>query len=800
MRRRSIAPNHVVCVHNHSDAFAASNRQDAPLTQLAPGAAKAYLTTMTQDADSPPERAPAGALVVDVLAPVALDQAFTYRVPPDLTLEPGDAVDIPLGPREATGVVWATRRLDDAGPNRLRYVAAKRDLPPVAAVMRRFVDWIAAWTLAPKGMVLRMATRAPDAAGPEPSRVGVVLAARAPQAMRLTPARSRVLAAAADGLARGKSALAQEAGCGVGVIDGLIDEGALEAVALAPDPVAPKLDPDFAAPGLEAAQAQAGEALAQMVAARGFSTALLEGVTGSGKTEVYFEAVAQALREGRQALVMLPEIALTAQFLARFAARFGARPAEWHSGVSARKRARIWAGCACGEVRVVAGARSALFLPFTDLGLIVVDEEHEAAYKQEDGVAYHARDMAVVRARLENAACALASATPSIESRVNAQTGRYAHLKLPERFGGRAMPELAAIDLRKEAPERGKWLSPRLCYDVERTLERGEQALLFLNRRGFAPLTLCKSCGHRFQCPNCSAWLVEHRFRKALVCHHCGHVERRPEACPVCEEPDALAACGPGVERLAEEAALRFPNARSIVLSSDFPGGAERIRRELGEIARGGFDLVIGTQLVAKGHNFPNLTLTGVVDADVGLANGDPRAAERTFQLLQQVTGRAGRFDKPGRGLLQTYQPEHPVIRALLSGNAERFYAEETDARERAGLPPFGRLAALIVSGDDKSATETHARALARAADAVPDGPRWRIARAGMFPEDGEISVLGPAEAPLALLRGRWRFRLLVKAPKSADLQGFLRALLEAAPKPRGKTRVDVDVEPMSFL
>ena len=755
---------------------------------------------MTQDDDSPPAPTPAGARVVDVLTPVALDHAFTYRVPPGLDLAPGDAVDVPLGTREATGVVWAARRLADAGPNNLRLVTGKRDLPPVAENMRRFVDWIAGWTLAPKGMVLRMATRAPDAAGPEPTRVGVILAATAPDGLRLTPARSRALAAAADGLARGKKALAQEAGCGVGVIDGLIDEGALETVALAPEPVAPALDPDFCAPTLETAQAGAGAALAAAVAARGFSTTLLEGVTGSGKTEVYFEAVAEALRQGRQALVMLPEIALTAQFLDRFAARFGARPAEWHSGVTPRKRARIWAGCASGEVKVVAGARSSLFLPFRDLGLIVVDEEHEAAYKQEDGVAYHARDMAVVRARLENAACALASATPSIESRVNARTGRYAHLALPERFGGRAMPELAAIDLRKEAPERGKWLSPRLVYEVERTLERGEQALLFLNRRGFAPLTLCQSCGHRFQCPNCSSWLVEHRFRKALVCHHCGHVERRPDACPVCDTPDALAACGPGVERLAEEAALRFPQARSIVLSSDFPGGAQRIRRELEEIARGSFDLIIGTQLVAKGHNFPNLTLTGVVDADVGLANGDPRAAERTFQLLQQVTGRAGRFDKPGRGLLQTYQPEHPVIRALLSGDVERFYAEETDARERAGLPPFGRLAALIVSADDRAAAEAQARAVARAVDAVPDGPRWRIARAGMIPEEGEISVLGPAEAPLALLRGRWRYRLLVKAPKSADLQGFLRALLAAAPKPKGNARVDVDVEPMSFL
>jgi primosomal protein N' (replication factor Y) len=752
------------------------------------------------DRDAPSSPEPRGALIVDVLTPVALDVAWSYRVPEGMEVEPGDVVEAPLGTRETTGVVWAKRRLEGAGPNNLKYLIAKRDLPPVSERMRKFVDWIAHWTLAPRGMVLRMATRAPEAVGPEPTRVGVRLAATAPQDMRVTPARARVLAAAADGLARQKSALAEMAACGVGVVDGLVDEGALETVALAADPAAPPLDPDYAAPRLEADQAAAAARLVESVREEAFSVSLVEGVTGSGKTEVYFEAIAQALRQGRQTLVMLPEIALTAQFLDRFSARFGARPAEWHSGVSPRKRARIYAGVASGEVKVVAGARSALFLPFRDLGLMVIDEEHEAAYKQDDGVSYHARDMAVVRARLEGAACALASATPSIETRVNARAGRYRHLLLPSRYGGRSLPELAAIDLRREAPERGRWLSPRLVHEVEATVARGEQALLFLNRRGFAPLTLCKACGHRFQCPNCTAWLVEHRFRRSLACHHCGHIERTPQECPQCHEADSLAACGPGVERLAEEAALLFPDARAVVLSSDFPGGAERLRRELDEIARGSCDIVIGTQLVAKGHNFPLMTLTGVVDADVGLSNGDPRAAERTFQLLQQVTGRAGRGEKPGRGLLQTYQPDHPVMRALLSGDAERFYDEETAGRERAGLPPFGRLAALIVSADERGMAETHARALARAADGLPDTPRWRIARAGDMPRDDQIAVLGPAEAPIAMVRGRHRFRLLVKAPKSADLQGFLRALLAAAPKPRGSLRVDVDVEPTSFF
>ena len=354
--------------------------------------------------------------------------------------------------------------------------------------------------------------------------------------------------------------------------------------------------------------------------------------------------------------------------------------------------------------------------------------------------------------------------------------------------------------MRVNGPARGRWLSPRLVGEVAETIGRGEQALLFLNRRGYAPLTLCNSCGHRFQCPNCTAWLVEHRFRRALVCHHCGHVERRPDACPECEAVDCLTACGPGVERLAEEALELFPDARTLVLSSDFPGGTGRLRTELEAIASGAFDLVIGTQLVAKGHNFPLMTLVGVVDADVGLASGDLRAGERTFQLLQQVTGRAGRGAKPGRGLLQTYQPEHPVMRALLSGDSERFYKEETAMRASAGMPPFGRLAALIVAGEDRAAAEAHARALASAAHHLPAGGRWKIAAAGGLPGDDEILVLGPAEAPVAVVRGRHRFRLLVKAPRSADLQGFLRAMLAAAPPARGSVQVMVDVDPQSFM
>jgi primosomal protein N' (replication factor Y) (superfamily II helicase) len=730
------------------------------------------------------------ATVVDVLVPVALDRAYSYRA--DMPLEPGALVAVPLGTRETLGVVWDRDPDAPAGTGaNLKAVIARHDWPPLPAKLRRFIDWVAAYTLAPRGMVARMALRDPANASPDKPRYGLRLTGNHPG--KITPARGRVLLTAQGGFAFGKTELAKQAGVSTGVIDALVDAEVLEAVALPPEPAAPLPDPNHAPAALSDGQSHAADALRARVTTGGFSVALLEGVTGSGKTEVYFEAVAEAVRQGRQALVLMPEIALTAQFLARFEARFGVRPAEWHSAVSTNRKDRLWKAVAAGEAKVVVGARSALFLPFADLALIVVDEEHEQAYKQDDGAHYHARDMAVVRGRIEGAAVVLASATPSIESRVNAAQGRYTRVQLPERFGGRRLPSLAAIDLRNNPLARGRWISAPLERAVRETLEKGDQALLFLNRRGYAPLTLCRHCGHRWQCPQCSAWLVEHRFRRSLVCHQCGHTERAPSACVACGAEDSLAACGPGVERLAEETAALFPGVRQIVLSSDFPGGTERLRRELDAVAQGEFQLVIGTQLVAKGHNFPGLALVGVVDADVGLANGDPRAAERTFQLLQQVTGRAGRGDVSGRGLVQTHDPAHPVMKAIISGDAERFYAEETEMRRRALLPPFGRLAGIVVSAADKTTAENHARALVRAGthllgEAQPED-RW----------DG-VALLGPAEAPIALIRGRHRFRLLARAPREADLQSFLRSLLANGPKEKGGVRVGVDVDPVSFV
>jgi primosomal protein N' (replication factor Y) len=720
--------------------------------------------------------------VVDVLVPVALDRAYSYRVPETLALAPGDIVSVPLGAREATAVVWAENpkpnpRLD----NRLKDVEEKLELPPLRPELRSFVEWVANYTLSSRGMVLRMCLRMGEHLGAERERVGVRLAGPPPQ--RKTVARERVLTLLADGMVRGKSEAAREASVSAGVVDGLIDEGTLETIVLPPEPVAEKPDPDFAVTDFTANQGAAAAELKATVAAGGYSVTLLDGVTGSGKTEVYFEAVADTIRAGRQSLILMPEIALTAQFLDRFAARFGVRPAEWHSELTPRRRARTWKAVADGQVAVVVGARSALFLPYADLGLIVVDEEHDQAYKQEDGVHYHARDMAVVRGHIARVPVVLSSATPSLETEVNARRGRYRRLALPERFGGARMPAVEAIDRRRERPPPGRFISPTLAGAVQTAIERGEQALFFLNRRGYAPLTLCRACGFRFSCPNCDAWLVDHRFRKQLVCHHCGFAMPHPPQCPHCQAANSFAAIGPGVERLEEEVRALFPEARVLVLSSDLVATVERLREELDDVAAGRFDIVIGTQLVAKGHHFPKLNLVGIVDADLGLSNGDPRAAERTFQLLHQVVGRAGRDAGIGRGLLQTHQPEHPVMRALIAQDREAFYDAEIEARQRAAYPPFGRLASLVVSGEDRHDTQSFARALARAAPPLDD-----------------VRVLGPADAPLALVRGRHRLRLLVKAPRGFDLSAYLREWLAAGPKPKGSIKLDIDVDPQSFL
>ncbi|MDZ4067508.1 MAG: primosomal protein N' [Tabrizicola sp.] len=661
--------------------------------------------------------------LVGVLTTEPLGRVLDYRAP-EGGCGDGDFVEVPLGPRRVLGVVWG-----------------------------------------------------PAAGGWDPAKVrpvGRVLDAR--------PMRGELRAFGGSPVTLGE--LVEAAACGSSVVKGLVKLGVVAEEDAPRDTPYPRLQ---AAKGmrLEGEQVAAGDALVAAVAFGGYSATLLKGVTGSGKTEVYLEAVAETLRSGRQALVLLPEIALTAEFLTRVEARFGARPAEWHSGVTMTERRRLWKMAAEGEAGLVVGARSALFLPFQDLGLIVVDEEHDTSYKQEEGVLYNARDMAVLRAAVCGCAVVLASATPSLETWANVEAGKYRRLDLGSRFGAAEMPEMRAIDMRAEKLPGDRWISPTLAAKVDSVVKRGEQALLFLNRRGFAPVTLCRACGHQVGCDQCDARMVEHRFQKRLVCHQCGATKPVPLACPSCGVEGRMAAVGPGVERLAEEVAARFPEARVAVLSSDLFGSARALKEKIAEISAGGADIIIGTQIVAKGHNFPLLTLVGVIDADLGLQGSDLRAAERTFQLMRQVAGRAGRTaERKGEAWLQTHQPEHPVIRAILGGDEEAFWRAEAAERRASGVPPYGRMAGIILSSTDVAQVFDFGGELARRVE-----PLRRIG----------AEVWGPAPAPIARVRGRHRVRLLVKAEKGAPLQAALAEWLAQFKLPRD-LRLAVDIDPQSFL
>ena len=711
-----------------------------------------------------------------------LDRALDYRAPEGGCVA-GDFVEVPLGPRKVLGVVWGPGR-GDFDRARIRSVIRVLDVAPMRAEMRAFLAKAAEYTLTPMPAMLRLAMRAPGLADPPSMRK--IYRRGTGQPERLTDARRRVLEVLEDygGLAFTLKELAEMAGVTTSVVKGLVKHGAVREEDSPRDLPFPALDPELPGKALTEDQAAAAERLRAHLRSGEYGTTLLKGVTGSGKTEVYLEAVAECLKMGRQALVLLPEIALTAEFLTRVEARFGAKPAEWHSGATMTERRRIWRMVGQGGSQLVVGARSALFLPFRDLGLIIVDEEHDTSYKQEDGVLYNARDMAVLRAAMADARVVLASATPSLESWANAEAGKYDRLDLVARFGDAVLPEMRAIDMRAETLEAGRWISPSLRGAVQARIEAGEQALLFLNRRGYAPVTICRACGHQIACDFCDARMVEHRFLKRLMCHQCGETKPMPETCPSCGVEGRLAPVGPGIERLAEETAALFPEARIAVLSSDLFGTARALKEKIAEIGAGGADIIIGTQLVAKGHNFPKLTLVGVIDADLGLQGSDLRAAERTFQLMRQVAGRAGRAERPGLALLQTFQPEHPVIRAILAGDEEGFWRAEAAERQAAGVPPYGRMAGIILSGTDQAAVFDLGNALAR-----NTGPLQEIG----------AQVFGPAPAPIARIRGRHRVRLLVKAAKGAPLQSALARWL-APLRLKGDLRLNVDIDPQSFL
>ncbi|WP_170441457.1 primosomal protein N' [Ruegeria arenilitoris] len=719
--------------------------------------------------------------LVAVLTTQPLDRTLDYKAPEGGCFL-GAFVEVPLGPRKVLGVVWGAGR-GDFDRSKIRSVIRVLDVAPMREEMRLFLQRAADYTLTPMPAMLRLATRAPGLGDPLSMRKIYRLGSGTPD--RMTDARARVLEVLRDygGLAFTLKELAEMAGVTSSVVKGLVKQGAVREEDSPRDLPYPTLDPDRPGKALTPDQTAAADTLRAALRSGTYGTTLLKGVTGSGKTEVYLEAVAEVLRMGRQALVLLPEIALTAEFLTRVEERFGARPAEWHSGATMTERRRVWRMVGQGDAQMVVGARSALFLPFRDLGLIVVDEEHDTSYKQEDGVHYNARDMAVLRAAICGSRVILASATPSLESWANAEAGKYDRLDLTSRFGAAVLPDMKTIDMRAEKMQPGTWISPSLRQAVQARIEKGEQSLLFINRRGYAPVTLCRACGEQIACDHCDARMVEHRFLKRLMCHQCGETKPMPEACPACGVEGKLAPVGPGIERLAEEAEATFPEARIAMLSSDLFGSARALKAKIEEIAEGDADIVIGTQLVAKGHNFPNLTLVGVIDSDLGLHGSDLRAAERTFQLMRQVAGRAGRADKPGAALLQTFQPEHPVIRAILSGDEEGFWRAEAAGRQAAGVPPYGRMAGIVLSGPEVGPVFDIGNVLAR-----NDAPLRQIG----------AQVFGPAPAPIARIRGRHRVRLLVKAPKGAPIQDAIARWI-APLRLKGDIRLTVDIDPQSF-
>lgn len=706
-------------------------------------------------------------------------RGYSWLVPPGMTLVPGDFVEVPFAARKVYGVVWGQgdRHVD---AKKLKPVSLHLDCPPMTAALRDLIDFVSRYSLSPRGNVLRMAMSVPDALSPPEPRQALQLRIGAEPA-RMTDARRRVLQAATGKPPMSMAEIARLADVSPGVVKGLAEAGIFEQVTIADASLA-RPDPDRQGAVLTDAQRDAAQNVRDHVTHRRFRPILLDGVTGSGKTEVYFDVIADILRDGGQALVLLPEIALTAQWLDRFEDRFGAPPVMWHSDMPPRSRIRGWRAIATGEAQIVVGARSALFLPFQDLRLIVVDEEHDHSFKQEDGVCYQGRDMAVMRAQKSSCPVLLASATPSLETVVNVGAGRYDKIMLPSRFGKAVMPDLQLLDLREHKPEPQHWLGQPLVDAIDARLERGEQSMLFLNRRGYAPLTLCRHCGHRVKCPNCDAWLVEHRYFAKLQCHHCGFETGIMTDCPECKEPGQMATCGPGVERIAEEVERRWPTARYAVVSSDTMTTASKAEELVSAVTNGMVDILVGTQILAKGYHFPELTLVGVVDSDLGLEGGDLRAAERTWQMLSQVAGRAGRAEKPGTVMLQTYLPEHPLMQALISGARDRFMETERQERERHRMPPYGRLAAVIVSGKDADLVRKACAHLAREAPRHLDG----------------VDILGPAPAPITLLRGRTRWRFLVRTDKAVRIQAVMADWIFRQNMPNS-LRVTIDIDPYSF-
>lgn len=712
-----------------------------------------------------------------ILFPVNVPGAFDYRIPHGMLVKHGDFVFAPIGKQMKLGVVFDV--VEDNGTRKLKDVAQVKATQPLSREMLKFIKWTAQYNCVSPGLVLRMVVRSYKALDPSPMVTQFSPSGILPP--KMSPARHAILEHGGPFPARA-SKIAERAGVSSGVVRGFESAGGLKAQSLPVDGPFGVPNAEHGGMTLTSAQREASDDLIAQVARRDFNVSLLDGVTGSGKTEVYFEAVAEALKDEGQALILVPEIALTQAGMSRFEARFGTAPAPWHSQLGDAPRRRVWREVAQGRAQLVVGARSALYLPFPKLRVIIVDEEHDTSYKQEEGVIYNARDMAVVRAKIARHSVVLASATPSLESLVNARTGRYAHVILPERPGAVTLPEIELVDLKDHPPEKGDFISAPLIEATKTVLARGEQAMLYLNRRGYAPLIICRNCGEKLKSPDTDSWLVEHRRTGRAVCHQTGFSMRMPTACPDCKAEDSLTPVGPGVERVAEEAARHFPDARIEIFSSDTAGNPAEIAARMARMEQGEIDILVGTQMVVKGHNFPKLTFVGVVDGDLSLAGGDPRAGERTYQTLVQVAGRAGRADKPGHALIQTHQPDHEALSALAAGDRERFISAELGLRKALLLPPFGKLAAVIISGEDLRKTEVLAKKF------VSLAPR----------ADG-VEILGPSEPPIGRLRGRYRRRLLVQAEPTVNLPKYMQSWRERLKVP-SKYKLQIDIDPQSFM
>lgn len=734
--------------------------------------------------------------IIKVAVPLPLGRgevvSYDYLADPDMGLSAGHLVEVPVGTRLIWGLVLARTETAEIDESRLKYIQQVADLPALNAANISYLERVARWTLAPFGQVLKMMLSVPAALSPPPTQQvvhlppvvpddGAAEGAASGQTKPVSAVRQKVIDFLQTAPSMMMADLARESGVSMATVRAMVKDGQLaSAHQPKPDPLPPF--PTHNMPPLSLTPEQADIAMKMAEHMEGFQVHLLDGVTGSGKTETYFHMVKQAVQTAGQIVILLPEIALTSGFEARFERWFGVKPYIWHSGITGTRKRAIWRAALMGKPMVVVGARSALFLPFSNLSLIIVDEEHDGAFKQEDQVIYHARDMAVMRAQGLDIPVILATATPSIESWVNARQGRYLHWQLTGRYGQAELPQLQAVDLRTHRPDPGCWLSAPLAEAIAAGLSAGEQSLLYLNRRGYAPMAVCGQCGDRRLCYQCDSLLVTHRLSGRQICHHCGVTQPLSSDCGTCGTADSMQLVGPGVERLAEEVLRRFPEARFAVLSSDTLANRQMAEETLRSITEGEVDIIIGTQLVAKGHHFPHLTLVGVVDGDLGLQGGDLRAAERTFQMLMQVAGRAGRGEKPGRALIQTSDPDHPVIATLQAGDRDRFLTEEADARSRAMMPPFGRLAAVILQDSDQNRLTMVANKLAAAA-----------------PSFADVTIFGPAPAPIALIRGRHRIRFLIRAPKAVDLQKILKDWTGSVTIPAA-TQLQLDIDPYNFL